>query len=341
MWAVGLAAHKLLRASVHNGDTRDPYGIPENLARDWLDQFSIDTLETRRRQFNMPEDEDVPLGSLRDDYPVNFPSIYTVALISFVDHCLHYEPTKRPTLREMKAEIDRHVQRFDRLYGDEIKKSKDTISHDHEVRVDTKLMDFTPYVIGEEYQPPRKRRRIDISDGRGAAYRAVVTRWENTTIRPDPMTEARLVEIMEAELDRSQNEKIQMIYDEGSWYHSFKYLLSCLRYRVNKDDGTFDVVDNWEDDDVLNAFNEIEPRTEVLRRIRDYMIPDLLADKNYADLRDAIGVLQHVVDWSILLLNWKGEPNKPLLEKKTELHRGFRDWIFIHPHPNGKMGKPI
>jgi hypothetical protein len=71
---------------------------------------------------------------------------------------------------------------------------------------------------------------------------------------------------------------------------------------------------------------------EVLHRIRD-MIAVLIADEELADLSDTIEVLRHVVDWSLLLLDANGEPTAPLLENKTELHRGFRDWILMNPLP--------
>lgn len=38
--------------------------------------------------------------------------------------------------------------------------------------------------------------------------------------------------------------------------------------------------------------------------------------------------------WATLLLDMNGEPNNFYMPEKTELHRGFRDWIFIHPYLN-------
>lgn len=35
-----------------------------------------------------------------------------------------------------------------------------------------------------------------------------------------------------------------------------------------------------------------------------------------------------------MLLDMNGEPNNFYMPEKTELHRGFRDWIFIHPYLN-------
>ncbi|KAH3967465.1 hypothetical protein HBI24_132720 [Parastagonospora nodorum] len=63
------------------------------------------------------------------------------------------------------------------------------------------------------------------------------------------------------------------------------------------------------------------------------MILEFRDNRAYHDLQEAINVLEHAVKWSLALLQYDAEPRTPLLEKKTEMHRGFRDWIFIHPHP--------
>jgi hypothetical protein len=99
VWAVGLAAYKLLRANRALADDRgDAIGVPEDVAQNWLTQFSISA------------DQEVLLGGLLNNSHAQFDSFYTRGLIDLVEHCLLYQPRLRPTLEFMKGVIDTNIQ---------------------------------------------------------------------------------------------------------------------------------------------------------------------------------------------------------------------------------------
>jgi hypothetical protein len=76
-------------------------------------------------------------------------------------------------------------------------------------------------------------------------------------------------------------------------------------------------------------------RGSLARLILNSIIPDLLEDDATSELHETLSVLSHAAKWAKLLLACDGEPTTPAFNDKTELHRGFRDWVMMEPYyPN-------
>jgi len=318
-WAVGLVAYKLLWAG--NGET----------ARQKLDNEIVEIaqqwptlLTALDEDFDIDDDDQSykPLIHLGDP---EIPGDYSIGLIRFVQHCLRLLPWKRPGLQEMRDTINANLQRLDRLYGDEIKKGQEDLDESHKVYVSSDIDDYRDFDVGQEYEPPTKRRRVTISGAENNEYRAIVDDWADTDKYPRPTLEfqAAVIDAIERCVHESDT------YVDASHLPTYHYLLQCLRSRITPE-AAIDIVTERENDEFLLAFGK-EAKTEVLDRIVQYIIPKLQEDETLGEHGDAVQALTHAVQWAAFLVKEDGEPEMPKLREKTEIHRALRDWIFIIP----------
>jgi hypothetical protein len=257
--------------------------------------------------------------------------IYSVGLLRFVEHCLRYLPASRPSLAEMKTTIDLNINRLGRLYGAEIRKGQDEIAEDHRVYLTNEVDKWRPFAIGQDYEPPRKRRKITLDAAADAEYSKIFEDWNNATVfpRPEMPTHAAVLLSMAARVRVSAHQEINELHDDASYKYSYDYLMACLKARTAPD-APVDIITEYTSDDFLPSFGATI-KTEVICRIADLMIPELLEDESLSEQHDAIRVLQQVVRWATFVLGLDAEPTAPELKDKTEMHRAFRDWIFIQP----------
>ena len=272
------------------------------------------------------------------------PDIYSSGLIRLIQRCLHYEPESRPELLEMKNIADAQLRRLELLYGDEIKKVKEAIAEPHRVWSSAVGEPAKPFAIGSRHSSPRKRRRIDLDDGNLLAYQAIVDDWIVTMSSPQPSfaSQAIIIEAMTNSADNSEDDEIRGLIDDGDLRHSFHYLISCLSTRVAPNAPVHHIREWGEgekeafmsvQDSLRKGIRYLEPVKQRVLALIGKIISEFRENRAYHDLQEPINVLEHAVKWSTALLQHDAEPRTPLLEKKTEMHRGFRDWIFIHPHP--------
>lgn len=142
--------------------------------------------------------------------------------------------------------------------------------------------------------------------------------------------------------DNSDNDKIRLLVDDEDLRHSFRYLLSCLNTRVAPD-APVHYVRDWgeaEQEAFMSVRDSLRKGIQHWETVQQTVLPpiaEMIAEfrenRAYHDFQEPINVLEHAVKWSTALLQHDAEPRTPLLEEKTEMHRGFQDWIFIHPHP--------
>jgi hypothetical protein len=160
--------------------------------------------------------------------------------------------------------------------------------------------------------------------------------------QPSLASQARIVVAMTNSADNSDNDAIRDLIDDDDLRHSFHYLISCLSIRVDPNAPVHHIRE-WEEgeqeafmsvqDSLRKGIGYLEPVKQRVLPLIAKMISEFRENRAYDDIQEAINVLEHAVKWSTALLQHDAEPRTPLLEKKTEIHRGFRDWIFIHPHP--------
>jgi hypothetical protein len=90
------------------------------------------------------------------------PKEYSVRLCQVISRCLRYNPARRMSLEKLRRVSDDNLSRLDRMYGDEIRKDKDAIAEEFRLEYTKEDSDeWAQYAIGQEFAPPRKRRKTD------------------------------------------------------------------------------------------------------------------------------------------------------------------------------------
>jgi hypothetical protein len=349
VWAVGLVAHRLLWA----GKGQYELGLlNKHIAHrmnSWADKLSDGALEndqdlgslvdpssldhkihTRDLLVSDPKlntmdrrlDATVRIYDLSEHVP-----IYSIGLIRIIRDCLQYHPEQRPNLLQMKDIIDSAITRLDNLYGTEIQKLREDTSRYHRVIVEEEK--WAAFDLGQQYEPPRKRRRVSISSEstKGADYIRHVDEWSDISTRPSPEQQADAIIAIETWLDTPKNR--HHCKEEPRLQPCFQYLRACIMHRVVPDEPTH-VVTKWEHI-MVQSFTPVA-RRDLARLLIGTIIPQLLGDESLSELHDTLRVMSHAARWAELLMVCTGEPILPVLNDKTELHRGFRDWVMIQPY---------
>lgn len=329
IWAIGLMAYRMIYAGNGEG-ARNGIGteMRDRARIEWPDELTTTVSKGKQNKF-----------AKRSIIPDNFeliPEKYSLKLLRVIKSCLVYHPDHRMELYQLESIVNAELASLDRLYGDLYKKDVDDVDDGHKILQSEENKQYDKFAIGQRYNPPRKRRRLDPTTEQDTAYRGLVVEWSNQTAypRPDLASQARLITVIEDFVKSSEDARIKDMRTDKSMHHCFQYLFACLKPRIAPDAPVAHVT-SWDEEEGLeDAFQSAEYRREVLKTLGGEIAMTLLGNKKHAAPNDALHALDHVVRWAQLLLEMDGEPNKPYMEGKTELHRGFRDWIFIHPYPN-------
>jgi hypothetical protein len=269
-------------------------------------------------------------GLLRGDLE-QFSGMHTLGLIRLVDQCLQYRPEARPSLQAMKATIDVNLTRLDRLYGNEIKKPAENIAAGHQLHYSKDVESLKRFAIGQEYVSPNKRRRVDLSDVHETEYRALIDDWKDVARypRPDAASQKGLIDAINDLYQHSTNAAIASINEDESLRYAYEYMLSCLRNRLDEN-GEFSYHRTLDDEDLQISF-EHGIKRELLRHMQEHFVP-LLRDGNPPiGVLNAITAFTHALGWALFISERRGEPMRPQLVDKTQVHRALRDWVLIHP----------
>jgi hypothetical protein len=352
VWAVGLVAHRLLWAGKGNDHFNNCHLTQLNEHVGYRMQGWLDTFENAGLTHNLgsfvdktspyhpvhnndlsPSDEDFRVAA----YDLtNHEGIYSIELINFIHDCLNYHPDERPDLYTMKSTIDTAISRLDELYGDENRKPRERTAMGHTVLVENER--WSAFDIGQQYEPPRKRRKVSVdplTNIAGHDYNKHVAAWSDVSNypRPSPEQQAEAIQAIEDFLNLKRNS--HHFDEDPKLRYCFQYLRTCLFQRVAPDAPTH-VVTTWHAE-LTHSFT-LYAKKELLRLIRGYVIPRLLEkDDSPIEMRDALRVLDHAAQWGGFLLDLDGEPKSPVLDDKTELHRGFRDWVMIDPFDKNRV----
>jgi hypothetical protein len=266
----------------------------------------------------------------------NHESIYSIGLINLIRDCLNYHPDERPDLYTMKSTIDTAISRLDELYGDAIKRPRERTAMGHTVLLEDER--WSAFDIGQQYEPPRKRRKVfmdPLTDIVADDYIKHVAKWSDEAQypRPSPEQQAEAIQAIEDFLNLKRNS--HHFDEDPKLRYCFQYLRTCLFQRVAPDAPTH-VVTTWHA--ALPHSFTLSAKKELLRLIRGYVIPRLLEkDDSPIELGDALRVMDHAAQWGGFLLDLGGEHKSPALDDKTELHRGFRDWVMIDPFDKNRV----
>lgn len=269
-------------------------------------------------------------GLLRDDH-AQFSGMYTVGLIRLVDQCLKYRPEARLSLQDMKATIDVTLAWLDGLYGDEIKRPAENIAASHQVHFTKDVNDLGAFATGRKYEPPRKRRRVDLTDVQETEYRALIDDWTDVARypRPDAASQKELVDAIANLYAHSNNDGITSVNEDESLRYAYEYMLSCLRNRIDEN-GEFPYHRTLDDEDLRSSFTQGTKR-KLIRQMQDHFVPLLRGGSPSIGLLDAITTFSHALDWALFISERREEPKRTQLADKTEVHRALRDWVLIHP----------
>ncbi|KAH7409793.1 hypothetical protein DE146DRAFT_710204 [Phaeosphaeria sp. MPI-PUGE-AT-0046c] len=326
IYGVGLIAYRMLLAVTGTANLKR---IKEDIMTRVRDRWPA-TLLTTNKKLDAAAGRSLISNDLND-----VPVMYSIKLARLVQRCLYYHPDHRYDLEDLEGEVDTELARLDRLYGEMYRKDVNELDDGQKICKSDDHKAFEKFAIGQPYNPPRKRRRLSPSAEQDTAYRAVVADWadEHVYPRPDSAAQAGLIAAMQKFVESSDIAHLEELRNDKSVHHCFQYLLSCLKHRITPDAPVAHVTD-WAEEGLEAAFKTNDFRTGVLTRMSSAIVPELLGDAEHADIHDAVTALGHVIRWATLLLDMNGEPNNINMADKTELHRAFRDWIFIHPYPN-------
>jgi hypothetical protein len=111
------------------------------------------------------------------------PKEYSVRLCQVISRCLRYNPERRMSLEKLRRASDDNLSRLDRMYGDEIRKDKDAIADEFKLEYTTEDSDeWARYAIGQDFVPPRKRRKTDSAGEFEERLSRLVTNWASEAV---------------------------------------------------------------------------------------------------------------------------------------------------------------
>jgi hypothetical protein len=256
--------------------------------------------------------------------------MYSIGLIRLIRDCLQYHPDQRLDLLLMKERTDSAIARLDDLYGGEIQKPRRDANDSHRVVVEDKK--WSAFNIGQEYMPPKaiKRRRLSLNPETKAdkynKYNEIVEDWSQISTRPSLEQQAKAIIAVETWLETRPNK--YHFDDEPRLRPCFQHLRACIMHRVAPSEPTH-VATKWTEL-MTQSFNPVM-RRDLATLIFHTVVSKLLEDDTLSDLHDTLHVMSHAAKWGEILVRCTFEPKSPALNEKTELHRGFHDWVMIQP----------
>ena len=281
--------------------------------------------------------EDLRKGNVRSRDSIfpqtleELPKEYSVRLCQVISRCLRYNPERRMSLEKLRRVSDDNLSRLDRMYGDEIRKDKDAIAEEFRLEYTTEDSDeWAQYAIGQEFAPPRKRRKTDSAGEFEERLTSLVTKWASKAVYPRPSTEVQdeVLKHVDNLISSSTEEAIRIFRERKAHLTAWQYLCSSIgRYTSSQRDVYVAT------DITIEALQEsLERKTKraVLMLLRETVL-ELALEAASGDQKTGLHTLQHVVMWGLVLLEINAEPVTPRLSDKTEMHRGMASFILDQP----------
>ena len=235
------------------------------------------------------------------------------------------------SLEVLRRVSDDNLSRLDRMYGEEIRKGRDAIADEFKLEYAKEDSDeWAQYAIGQEFVPPRKRRKTDSAGEFEERLTRLVTNWASKAVYPRPSTEVQdeVLKHVDNLISSSTEEAIRIFRERKAYLTAWQYLCSSIgRYTSSQRDVYVAT------DITIEALQEsLERKTKkaVLMLLRETVL-ELALKSASGDQKTGLHTLQHVVMWGLVLLEINAEPVTPRLSDKTEMHRGMASFILDQP----------
>ena len=259
------------------------------------------------------------------------PKEYSVRLCQVISRCLRYKPERRMSLEKLRRATDDNLSRLDRMYGDEIRKDKDAIADEFKLEYTTEDSDeWARYAIGQDFVPPRKRRKTDSAGKFEERLSRLVTNWAPEAVHPRPSTEVQddVLNLVDDLISSSKEEAIETFRQREAYLTAWRYLCSSIRKYTSSQRDVY-VADDITIE-VLRRSLERNTKREVLMLLHETVL-ELALEAASEDRKNGLQTLQHAVMWGLVLWDINAEPVTPRLSDKTEMHRGVASFILDQP----------
>ncbi|OAG16638.1 kinase-like protein [Alternaria alternata] len=259
------------------------------------------------------------------------PQEYSVRLCQVISRCLRYNPERRMSLEKLRRVSDDNLSRLDRMYGEEIRKGKDAIADEFKLEYTNEDSDeWAQYAIGQEFVPPRKRRKTDSAGEFEERLTSLLIDWASEAIYPRPSTEVQdeVLKHVDNLISSSSEKAIEIFREREAYLTAWQYLCSSIGRYTSSQRDVYVATDITIE--VLQESLERNTKREVLMLLRETVL-ELALEAASGDQKTGLYALQHVVMWGLVLLEINAEPVTPRLGDKTEMHRGMASFILDQP----------
>ncbi|KAH7409791.1 kinase-like domain-containing protein [Phaeosphaeria sp. MPI-PUGE-AT-0046c] len=253
---------------------------------------------------------------------------YSVHLYQTLARCLMTRPDDRYSLDELKKIINLERLRIDRRYGDELKRSHDEMDDDFAVQLTKEQKDSRGFTLATRFSPAKKRRKVnldELSDELRTQIADLVRDWND----PDDYAKLTKHELMPMIEDLKNRAEGGMSLDENTpEYVAMRYFISTLCKYVSK---SIPAYVYWKQDWKFEFADplSIGHRRFVLEHILDDVIPAL--EQSQSNTLDAVRILEHAIEWGIMLITADGEPRESKLIEPSVLHLAVHQFVFKTP----------
>jgi hypothetical protein len=243
------------------------------------------------------------------------------------------KPESRPTLEQLKEDIDAEIERLKYWYKSAMSQETDEL---HALlKVHTKNDKWKDFRISKRYRSPRKRRKVELTDGVTEEYEQAITSWKDEAQYPRPTLEQQAELAISVENFYIKSDVFFFMKNDAAGLSKRHF---CTMMKKRAEPGSVlgaDVVRDY-DGTMQNAFKDTWKRG-VLQEPLDKAIPALMTEPALGSPPlCAINAFRHALEWGLLLLSARGE-GSPSLPDRTLLHKGVYDYIF----PDSKLLKRL
>jgi hypothetical protein len=275
------------------------------------------------------------------------PQDYSVYLFTFLDKCLRYDYQQRPTLAEMRVEINEQLAKMDRRSHDEYKRSREDILPEFQVPFPSLNQEFSP---GQMFEPSKKRRKPNnsqdpVKDEKARQeYQELVREWNNAAELEASQEQQRLLwRDFEREAWDVGSDDYLVEYDDpvdsprtedpGVLGLAITRAMAIIRKRVDPEAEQIQLLD-FEDfglspKEAYSAFSA-DLKLWVLENIRAF-VANNWNDEESPQYRIR-SCLVHAVLWGKLLMTWGGILEEgEQLKRPSLFHRAILDFVIHDP----------
>jgi hypothetical protein len=242
---------------------------------------------------NWVDNQELWYGTLNREasaFPQNLkelPRGYNSDLYEVVSDCLKFHHEERPNLEDLKKTIDNNLAKLDRMYGEEIRKSENSIMDDFKLEYKKEERDeWALFSVGGKFPPPRKRRRVEIPGALEARLLELANDWNSgTRISTWSAADYGELDIIDIMIESSDRNNIPEFRDHRPNRLAWRYLFSCVSKRMSPKSDVYDSA-GFTREEVQESLKHETKRT-VLTMFRDTALRIAIeTDKDAAEEAD-------------------------------------------------------